>query len=48
LETRMREAFPEVTRVFIEAQSRVAHARQAQADAADSSGDDSTSPGGDS
>ena len=34
LETRMREAFPEVTRVFIEAQSRVAHLRRAQADAA--------------
>ena len=35
LETRMREAFPEVTRVFIEAQSRAAHARRAQADAAE-------------
>ena len=34
LETRMREAFPEVTRVFIEAQSRAAHSRRAQADAA--------------
>jgi len=34
LESRMREAFPEVTRVFIEAQSRTAHARRAQADAA--------------
>lgn len=35
LETRMREAFPEVTRVFIEAQSRAAHTRRAQADAAE-------------
>jgi cation diffusion facilitator family transporter len=34
LETRMRDAFPEVTRIFIEAQSRAAHARRAQADAA--------------
>jgi len=34
LETRMREAFPEVTRVFIEAQSRAAHARRAESDAA--------------
>ena len=33
LETRMRETFPEVTRVFIEAQSRAAHARRAQVEA---------------
>jgi divalent metal cation (Fe/Co/Zn/Cd) transporter len=38
LETRMREAFPEVTRVFIEAQSRAAHARRAQADATTAEG----------
>jgi cation diffusion facilitator family transporter len=38
LETRMREAFPEVSRVFIEAQSRAAHARRAQADATTAEG----------
>lgn len=48
LETRMREAFPEVTRVFIEAQSRAAHARRAQADAADPAKEDPTAPGADS
>ena len=36
LEARMRETFPEVSRVFIEAQSLSAHARRAQADAAQS------------
>ncbi len=44
LETRMREDFPEVTRVFIEAQSRAAHARRARADAAGSAEDEPAAP----
>jgi cation diffusion facilitator family transporter len=40
LETRMRETFPEVTRVFIEAQNLAAHARRAQADALAAAGKD--------
>lgn len=44
LETRMCETFPEVSRVFIEAQSLFAHARRAQADAAHS---EAAAPDGD-
>ena len=41
LESRIREGFPEVTRLFIEAQSRAAHARRARQDAAAADGNQS-------
>lgn len=44
LETHMREAFPEVSRVFIEAQSRAAHVRRAEADAASGRDADTAEP----
>ena len=44
LESRVRVAYPEVTRVFIEAQNWIAHARRAREEAAgyeEAEGDDS-------
>ncbi|MDX1575178.1 MAG: cation transporter, partial [Kiloniellales bacterium] len=46
LETRMRDAFPEVTRVFVEAQSWAAHPRRTQADAAGSAAYEPAPPEG--
>ncbi len=48
LETRMREAFPEVTRVFIEAQSRAAHIQRAETDAETGEDAEAADPQGDS